>query len=237
MSPAEPVILIAEDEPSIASFLRKGLRAHGFVTTVVSDGRRAHDEALTGAYDLLILDVGLPGKSGFTVLSELRAARSCLPVIILTARDSVEDTVAGLEGGANDYMAKPFRFEELLARVRLRLREVDDDYVLRRGAVALDLRTRQAHVDGRTVGLSARESLLLETLMRDCGRVLPRERLLATVWGNDAEEGSNVVEVYVRYLRRKLGADRITTVRGRGYRLGDPAEEEAPGRPAGPVRP
>lgn len=213
-------LLIAEDEAHIASYLAERFTALGFRTTVVADGQTARREGLSGRYDLMVLDIGLPGEDGFTVVSRLRAASSALPVIILTARDTVADTVYGLEGGADDYMTKPFSFEELLARVRLRLRlRETDSSVLRRAGIALETRTRQAYVDGRFLQLSAREAALLEHLMRNTGSVLSREDLLSDVWGYEASEGSNVVDVYVRYLRRKLGAARITTVRGQGYRL------------------
>ena len=176
---------------------------------------------MTGEFDLLILDLGLPVMDGFTVLRKLRQARNEIPVVILTARDSVTDTVAGLEGGANDYMTKPFRFEELLARIRLRLRDdrSPEAMVLTHGGLSLDLRTRRAEVDGRIVDLSAREFTLAETFLRSPGQVLSREQLLSRVWGYDFDPGSNVVDVYVRYLRRKLGATRFETVRGVGYRL------------------
>ncbi|MFF8847578.1 response regulator transcription factor [Streptomyces sp. NPDC015127] len=213
-------LLIAEDETHIASYLSERFTAHGFRTTVVTDGETARRAAMSGRYDLMVLDIGLPGENGFTVVTRLRAASSALPVIILTARDTVADTVHGLEGGADDYMTKPFSFEELLARVRLRLRlRETDSSVLRRAGIALETRTRQAYVDGRILQLSAREAALLEHLMRNTGSVLSREELLSDVWGYEASEGSNIVDVYVRYLRRKLGASRITTVRGQGYRL------------------
>jgi two-component system copper resistance phosphate regulon response regulator CusR len=214
-------ILIAEDEPRIAAFLEKGLAANGFATSVASDGRDAVARARSDEFDLLILDIGLPGQDGFSVLRELRANRSRLPVIILTARDAVSDTVAGLDGGADDYVTKPFRFEELLARVRVRLRGegAREETVLRFGDIALDLRTRRADVDGRQVELTAREFTLLEVFLRHAGQVLSREQLLSHVWGYDYDPGSNVVDVYVGYLRRKLGGGRICTVRGMGYRL------------------
>jgi DNA-binding response OmpR family regulator len=214
-------ILIAEDEPRIASFIQKGLSANGFAVTVVSDGQSAYEYARGGDFDLLLLDIGLPVMDGFAVLERLRAEGSSIPVVVLTARSSVQDTVAGLEGGADDYMPKPFRFEELLARVRLRLapERATDPTVLSCGGLRLDLRTRRAHVDGRSVDLSAREFALAETFMRHPGQVLSREQILSQVWGYDYDPGSNVVDVYVRYLRRKLGAQRFVTLRGMGYRL------------------
>jgi two-component system, OmpR family, response regulator len=214
-------ILIAEDEPRIAAFIQKGLSANGFTVAVVADGPSAYDYAMSGGFDLMVLDIGLPEMDGFAVLGKLRAEGNPIPVIVLTARTSVQDTVAGLEGGADDYMPKPFRFEELLARVRLRLtpERATELTVLSCGGLRLDLRTRRAHVDGRTVDLSAREFALAETFMRHPGQVLSREQLLSHVWGYDYDPGSNVVDVYVRYLRRKLGADRFVTLRGMGYRL------------------
>ncbi len=214
-------VLIAEDEARIAAFVEKGLRANGFATAVVADGRTARAAAASGDFDLMILDIGLPGMDGFEVLRALRADRVTIPVVILTARDSVQDTVAALEGGADDYMPKPFRFEELLARVRLRLSggRQTETTVLTCGDLSLDLRTRRAQAGSRTVDLSAREFALAETFLRHPGQVLAREQLLSHVWGYDFDPGSNVVDVYVRYLRRKLGADRIETVRGMGYRL------------------
>jgi DNA-binding response OmpR family regulator len=214
-------ILIVEDEARIASFVEKGLKANGFATRVASDGETALGLVRAGAYALVILDLGLPDKDGFEVLEELRAERPGLPVVILTARDSVRDTVAGLEGGADDYITKPFRFEELLARVRLRLRgsRGAEPTLLEAGGAALDLRTRQAVVNGETHDLSAREFALAEVFFRHPGQVLSREQLLSQVWGYDFDPGSNVVDVYVGYLRKKLGKRRIASVRGMGYRL------------------
>jgi DNA-binding response OmpR family regulator len=214
-------ILIAEDEPRLASFLEKGLRSNGFVTTIAADGAAASMLARDDEFDLLILDLGLPGKDGTVVLRELRAAGQRMPVLILTARDDVSDKVAGLEGGADDYVTKPFRFEELLARVRARLRDerTVEPTVLRSGGVTLDLRTRRASTNGKTVDLTAREFTMLEVLIRHPGQVLSREQLLSHVWGYDYDPGSNVVDVYVGYLRRKLGPRSIETVRGMGYRL------------------
>ena len=214
-------VLIVEDEARIASFVEKGLRANGLTPTVVGDGPSGLGHAMSGEFDLMVLDIGLPGMDGFTVLRRLRQARSELPVIVLTARDSVTDTVAALEGGADDYMPKPFKFEELLARIRLRLRSdrTPEVTVLQHGPVGLDLRTRRVQVAGRTVDLSAREFALAEIFFRNPGQVLSREQLLSHVWGYDFEPGSNVVDVYVGYLRKKMGADLIETVRGMGYRL------------------
>lgn len=169
----------------------------------------------------MILDLGLPGMDGQEVLREIRSRGERLPVIILTARSGVSDTVAGLEGGADDYVSKPFRFEELLARVKVRLRDPGsaDQVELIVGDVTLDLRARKAHVGSRVVELSAREFILAETLFRHPGQVLSRQQLLSNVWGYDFDPGSNVVDVYVGYLRKKLGKDLIETVRGMGYRL------------------
>ncbi len=214
-------ILIVEDEARIASFLEKGLRANGFATEIAGDGEEALTRMRVGTFDLVILDLGLPGRDGLDVLGDLRERNASLPVVILTARDSVRDTVVGLEGGADDYITKPFRFEELLARVRVRLRgeRVAEPTVLRNGDVVLDLRTRQAVVDGTALDLSAREFALAVVFFRHPGQVLSREQLLSQVWGYDFDPGSNVVDVYVGYLRRKLGKDRVVSVRGMGYRL------------------
>lgn len=214
-------ILIAEDEHRIASFLDKGLSRNGFVTEITADGDSAYQLARSGRFDLLILDIGLPVQDGFDVLRRLRVEKSVIPIIILTARGEVADTVAGLDGGADDYMAKPFSFDELLARVRLRLRDdrTPEATVLSAGDLSLDLRTRRALIDDRAVDLTAREFALTEVFLRHPDQVLTREQLLSQVWGFDFDPGSNVVDVYVRYLRRKLGEQRIETVRGSGYRL------------------
>lgn len=214
-------ILIAEDEAGISSFLEKGLRASGFTPTVVADGSSALALARSDQFDLLVLDLGLPSLDGLSVLEELRRAGSHLPVVVLTARSEVQDTVAGLDLGADDYVTKPFRFEELLARIRARLRGGGEphDLELTAGDVTLDLRRRRARVGHREVDLSAREFALAETFFRHRGQVLSREQLLSLVWGYDRDPGSNVVDVYVGYLRRKLGESLISTVRGMGYRL------------------
>jgi DNA-binding response OmpR family regulator len=214
-------ILIAEDESRIADFVQKGLRAHGFTTQTATDGRTALELAAGGNVDLLVLDIGLPEMDGFAVLAELRRRGMTLPIIVLTARGGIDDTVAGLEGGADDYMAKPFRFEELLARIRLRLRPgpAESTTALVVGRLRLDVRTRSVSVGTRSVELTAREFSLLETFMQHPGQVLSREQLLSRVWGYDYDPGSNVVDVYVRNLRRKLGVQAIETLRGAGYRL------------------
>jgi len=214
-------ILIAEDETRIASFLTKGLSAAGFTTTVVTDGVAAADIARDADFDLLILDLGLPLLNGHEVLRELRRRGERLPVIILTARAGVADKVGGFEGGADDYVTKPFEFDELLARVRARLRDPGraEPEQLKVAGIALDLHARVVTVDGLSADLSAREFALLETFLRHPGQVLSREQLLSQVWGYDYDPGSNIVEVYVGYLRKKLGSGAIETVRGAGYRL------------------
>jgi DNA-binding response OmpR family regulator len=214
-------ILIAEDEYRIASFLEKGLRANGYTTAIVTDGHAAAAAAREDSFDLLVLDLGLPGRDGLDALAEIRARGDRLPVIVLTARDAVPDRVAGLERGADDYVTKPFSFEELLARIRVRLRDAGskEPTVLRAGNVVLDVRTRRASVGARAVELTAREYTLLEVFLRHPDQVLSREQLLSHVWGYDFDPGSNIVDVYVRYLRKKLGDGVIETVRGMGYRV------------------
>jgi DNA-binding response OmpR family regulator len=214
-------VLIVEDEERIASFVEKGLRANGFTTLVAGDGHQASSYLRTEEFDLVILDLGLPGPDGFEVLRGFREWDRQTPVVILTARDGVPDTVEGFELGADDYVTKPFSFEELLARVRARLREDrgGEPTKLDAGNASLDLRTRKLTVDGVSIELTAREFALAETFLRHPGQVLSREQLLSHVWGFDHDPGSNVVDVYVGYLRKKLGTDRITTVRGMGYRL------------------
>jgi DNA-binding response OmpR family regulator len=213
-------ILIAEDERNLVSFLERALRAAGYATTAVADGPAAIALARDEDFELLILDLGLPILDGTEVLRTLRSQGRRLPVIILSARDDVRDKVAGLQLGADDYLTKPFELDELLARIQVRLRDVGtaESLTLAAGDVALDLRTRRATVGGRTIELSAREFALLELFLRHPDQVLSREQVLAHVWGYDFDPNSNVVEVYVGYLRRKLGAEVIATVRGMGYR-------------------
>ncbi|WP_404790660.1 response regulator transcription factor [Altericista sp. CCNU0014] len=218
-------ILIAEDEPRIAAFVEKGLRANGFTPTLSADANEALALVLGGGFDLLILDLGLPGKDGLEVLEELRGQGEQLPVIILSARNDIQDKVAGFEGGADDYVTKPFRFEELLVRIRARLRgsgssaSAQEELELQAGEIVLDLRTRKVKVGDRQIELPTREFVLAETFFRHPGQVMSREQLLDRVWGYDYDPGSNIVDVYVGYLRKKLGSDLFETVRGMGYRL------------------
>jgi DNA-binding response OmpR family regulator len=214
-------VLIVEDEPRLASFLERGLRSRGYATTAVRDGAKAAAITTDEDFDLVILDLGLPDMDGLSVLRELRRRGERLPVIVLTARDDLADKIEGLDAGGNDYVTKPFKLEELLARIRAQLREgkASEPTTLQAGDIVLDLRSRKAIVEGRSVDLTAREFTMLETLMYHRDQVLSREQLLSHVWGYDYDPGSNVVEVYIGYLRRKLGPETIETVRGMGYRL------------------
>ncbi|NJR39941.1 MAG: response regulator transcription factor [Leptolyngbyaceae cyanobacterium CSU_1_4] len=219
-----PHILIAEDDPRITVFLEKGFNSRGFTTVIASDGLQALALAQANPFDLLILDLGLPKKDGLEVLEDLREQGQTLPIIILTARDDMHDKIAGLDGGADDYVTKPFRFEELLARVRVQLRhsttaKVEETHILKAGGVTLNLRTRKATVNSCNVELPAREFTMAEIFFRQPGQVFSREQLLDRVWGYDYNPGSNIVDVYVGYLRKKLGSDLIETVRGMGYCL------------------
>jgi two-component system, OmpR family, copper resistance phosphate regulon response regulator CusR len=215
-------ILIVEDEPLIADFIVRGLHARGHSTELTDDPVRAEALALTGGgVDVIVLDLGLPSGDGFSVLQAVRERGAHMPVIVLTGRPDVRDAVACLEAGADDYMTKPFRFEELVARIDALLRRSvpTRDDVLAAGALRLDLRTRRATTPDRTVDLTLREFALLETFLRHPDQVLTREQLLSQVWGYYFEPGTNVLNVYVASLRRKIGSDSIETVRGVGYRL------------------
>lgn len=214
-------ILIVEDEAEIASFLAKGLTADGYTTTAVNNGTSALAIMQQVHPDLVLLDIGLPDTDGFTVLQHMRSAGLTTPVIILTARSSVSDTVSGLQSGADDYMSKPFSFEELRARIQLRLKKESGTPItdLSHGDLRLDVRNRTAIVGDDVIELTAREYSLVETFLLNPGRVLSRDELLEAVWGENMDAGSNVVEVYMRYLRKKLGSERFVTVRGVGYRL------------------
>jgi DNA-binding response OmpR family regulator len=214
-----PRILIAEDDALISSFIEKGLRARGYSTHVVDDGEEATRLGLSEAFDLLILDMALPGREGAEVLQRMRSEGRRMPVIVLTGRPELRDVVQCLDDGADDYMTKPFRFEELLARVRARLRapRTPEAAVLEVGSVRLDVLARRATVDGRVIDLTAREFSLLELFMHNHDQVLTRSQILSHVWGYTAEPGTNVINVYVGAIRKKLGSDVIESVRGIGY--------------------
>jgi DNA-binding response OmpR family regulator len=214
-------LLVIEDEERVASFIAKGLKAKGHVVLLARTGRDGLAMAAEPGLDAVVLDLGLPDIDGTEVLRRLRAHERVVPVVVLTARGEVGDRVRGLDLGADDYLVKPFAFEELLARLRarLRVRASQDPVELRGGTVTLNLRTRRARVQDREVDLTAREFALLEVFLRHPGQVLAREQLLSQVWGLGFDPESNVVDVYVRHLRRKLGEGVITTVRGMGYRL------------------
>ena len=218
-------ILVIEDERTLAGFIEQSLRAEGHAVTVCHDGDTGEAAALTGDYALVLLDLTLPGKDGLQVLAGIRAQLPQLPVIVLTARAAVEQRVEGLDRGANDYVTKPFSFEELMARVRAQLRAPGqrEASVLEAGGIHMDLRTRRVQREGREVQLTAREFEVLAYLLRHPDQVLSREQMLNAVWGFDFDPGTKVLEVYIGYLRRKLGAgdtsDPIETVRNFGYRL------------------
>lgn len=219
-------VLIVEDEPRIAAFVERGLKAEGFAVLTAGDGDTGYALACQDDVDLVVLDLMLPGLPGEEVLRRLRQRRPDVPVIVLTARDAVEDRVRNLNAGADDYVTKPFSFAELLARIHARLRARDQSTAteLTQGSLVLDLRRRTARLRDREVVLTAREFALLETLLRHPGQVLSQVQLMDRVWGYDFDPGSNVVEVYVGYLRRKLGKELIETVRGAGYRLRPPGD-------------
>ncbi|WP_416673908.1 response regulator transcription factor [Egbenema bharatensis] len=217
-------ILIAEDEPRISAFLQKGLQAHGFTTTLAEDGVQAVYLGQKGEFDLLILDLGLPEKSGHEVIQELRHQGKQMPIIILTVIQDVKDKVKALESGADDYVTKPFALEELIARIRVQLRykrspQPMEQMITTIGDLEINFRQRSVQYKGRKVELSTREFTLLELLARQPGQVWTREDLLDQVWGYDYAPTSNTVDVYIGYLRKKLGSGLIQTVRGLGYRL------------------
>jgi DNA-binding response OmpR family regulator len=222
-------ILVIEDEPGIVDFLERGLRSHGFVVESAADGVRGSERAINEQFDLVVLDMMLPLRSGLEVLGDIRAVHPALPVVILTARAEVEDRVNGLDAGAIDYLTKPFSLSELAARIRAQLRLVAQTptTTLTGGDVEVDLITREVRRGGSLVRLSTTEFELLSYLLRNTGRVLSREQILRAVWGYEYDPGTNVVDVYVGYLRRKLRQDNerdpIVTVRSVGYRFDVPA--------------
>jgi DNA-binding response OmpR family regulator len=218
-------VLVVEDEPGIADFVERSLTAAGYAVTAVGDGDTGVSEALTGDYDLLLLDVMLPGRDGLEILDAVRGSGKRTPAIMLTALGETADKVAGLDRGADDYIVKPFSVDELLARVRAQLRrphQASAD-VLAVGDLRLDLKRRRVEHGGTEVTLTAREFELLAYLLRHPGQVLSRTQILNAVWGYDHDPGTNVLEVYMSYLRTKLRVDGrdapIETVRNAGYRL------------------
>jgi DNA-binding response OmpR family regulator len=215
-----PHVLLIEDDPRIREIVERGLGARGFVVSSAPDGPAGLDLASKVDVDLVLLDLLLPGSDGLSVLEDLRAAKPRLPVIAVTALDDTGSRVSGLDAGADDYVTKPFSVDELAARIRARLRWAEDEGgVLQAGPLTLDLASHRAIRGGTEVALSARELELLATFMRHPGQVLSRAQLLDHVWGLDFDPGSNVVEVYVAALRRKVGSGAIETVRGSGYRF------------------
>jgi two-component system copper resistance phosphate regulon response regulator CusR len=216
-------ILLIEDEPRILAFVRRGLEAQGFAVDTAADGAEGLRRLRAGRYDLVVLDLLLPQLDGFAVLRELRRGSPELPVVILSARSDLPTKLRGFELGARDYVAKPFSLEELIARVRVQLRHRDgrleERTTIRAGALELDVAARRARLDGLACDLTDREFRLLHLLVRHAGEIVSRERLLADVWGYHFEPGSNVVEVCVRRLRKKLGDGSIETVRHVGYRV------------------
>jgi two-component system, OmpR family, copper resistance phosphate regulon response regulator CusR len=223
-------VLLIEDDSRIREIVERGLGARGFVVSAAADGESGTELSRKLDIDLVLLDIMLPGKNGLEVLEEVRSIKPRLPVIALTALDDTGSKVGGLEAGADDYITKPFSIEELAARIRARLRWQDkDEQVLKAGPLTVDLAAHRVVLQGREIPLSAREIRLLATLVRNSGRVLSRGQLLEMVWDLDFDPGSNVVDVYIAALRRKIGARFIETVRGLGYRFVIPQGEPAAG--------
>ncbi len=214
-------LLLAEDDPMIGDAVRAGLHQQGFAVDWVQDGAAAEHALEAGAYDLCLLDLGLPRKEGLQILKGLRRSGSVLPVVIMTARDAITDRVEGLDAGADDYVVKPFEMTELAARIRAVMRRKSGraSSIIEHLGVTLDPATHEVRRDGRVIGLSAREFALLHALLEHPGRILSRSQLEERIYGWDEEVGSNVVEVHIHALRRKLGADFIRNVRGVGYRV------------------
>ena len=213
-------VLLVEDDPRIREIIVRGLGARGFSVTIATDGSEGVQLATSLDIELVLLDLVLPDISGVEVLEHIRAAKPRLPVIALTALDDLGSKINGLDAGADDYVTKPFSVDELAARMRARLRrDNDQETVLRSGPLSVDIVAHRAVLDGREVPLSARELSLLATFMKHTGNVLSREQLLSQVWDIDFDPGSNVVDVHVSALRRKIGPGFIETVRGLGYRF------------------
>lgn len=226
-------ILIVEDEPAIVRFLERGLNAHGYQVLSADNGEDGVRLAVEDSIDLVLLDISLPKLDGHDVLRRIRSRRPGLPVLMLTARDGLQDKVGALNSGADDYLTKPFVFEELLARIRALSRRADQQRSsqITAGDLGIDLLSRHAWRGDKKIELSSREFALLEYFMRHPGQVLSRQQILSAVWDYVAfDPGSNVVDVYVRYLRHKIDhpgePSLITTVRGSGYRLDPPHETE-----------
>ena len=214
-------VLVVQDEASVASFIKRGLEAVGFAVRTACDGADGLEMSKSLDFDLIVLDTVLPTVSGDEILARLRAGGSSVPVIVLTAHDEISHRVAMLNAGADDFVRRPCSFDELLARIRARLRTADQavSTTVSHGRVTIDLSTRKAHIGGRAVELTPREFALLETLMHHADQVMSQPQLLDQVWGYDREPTSNVVEVYVGYLRKKLKPDVVETIRGAGYRF------------------
>ncbi len=215
-------VLLIEDDQRLADLLATRLRREGYEASPCYSGTDGLELADSGTFDLAVVDVMLPGIDGVALTSELRARGNGIPVLMLTARDTVADRVTGLRSGADDYLVKPFAFDELLARIEVMARRSVPTTVLSYGAVELDANTRRVRVDGSEVGLTAKEFDLLECLLRNSGRVMTRSELKEHVWDFGFDAQTKVVDLYVHYLRRKLGdaGDIIQTVRGVGYAVG-----------------
>ena len=227
-------VLLIEDDPRVREIVERGLGDRGFTFSSAPDGESGLDLVAELDVDLLLLDLILPDMNGLEILDRVRAVKPDLPVVALTALDDTGSKVGGLDAGADDYITKPFSIEELAARVRARLRRRDDGGPLKAGPLTLDLASHRVLLHDQEVPLSARELGLLSTFMEQPGEVLSRDDLLQKVWGLDFDPGSNVVDVYVRSLRRKIGSGFIETVRGEGYAFAPPAEDSEQPEPAGP---
>jgi len=226
-------ILLVEDEAKVARFIQEGLKAEGYQVEVAADGTSGERKARTGDFDLILLDILLPKRNGFEVLQSLRRDGIRIPVLMLTARSATEDIVQGLDHGADDYLAKPFAFNELLARIRSLLRrDRRNQTVLRVGDLQLNTMTRKATRMGRSIELTAREYALLEFMMRNSQKLLTRQQLAKEIWGFDFDPGTNIIDVYINHLRKKIDQAvekrLLHTVRGRGYYISEREVEKSP---------